>query len=289
MNTSTLKEYIRNIYQLEVSLYNQQTLYTKVQSEVHRLENFKGQEMNQVWSTKGYFEIKGILGGAVFGGAIGTLVGAFTSVPFFAGTIGGIIVGVLLVLVNGLYELNRAKSDNKKISNINQKIINNNLDEQEVINEKITIINQELTIIKNSYTRTKNILAKYYEKGIVFPKYRNLLAISSIYEYLSSGRCNSLEGHEGAYNIFENEVRQNLIISKLDDVIRHLEKIESNQYMLYSAIQDSNRKTDRLLQEMDKVANNLQRIESNNQIIAYNSTIAAKNLEFLKWIEVFRA
>ncbi len=97
-----------------------------------------------------------------------------------------------------------------------------------------------------------------------------------------------LEGHEGAYNIFENEIRQNIIIQKLDDVVRHLERIENNQFMLYSAIQESNRNTRRLSQELMKTAGSLQQIESNTAITAYNSQVAAKNTEFLKWVEFMR-
>ena len=77
-----------------------------------------------------------------------------------------------------------------------------------------------------------------YSLDVIFPKYRNIIAVSSFYEYLLSGRCDKLEG---AYNIFESELRMNLIINKIDDVIKHLEKIEQHQYMLYSAIQENNK------------------------------------------------
>ena len=85
-----------------------------------------------------------------------------------------------------------------------------------------------------------------YSLDVIFPKYRNIIAVSSFYEYLLSGRCDKLEGAEGAYNIFESELRMNLIINKIDDVIKHLEKIEQHQYMLYSAIQENNKQVNQL-------------------------------------------
>ena len=49
-----------------------------------------------------------------------------------------------------------------------------------------------------------------------------MIAIASFYEYLMAGRCTSLEGTGGAYNLYENEIRMNQIISQLDTVITSL-------------------------------------------------------------------
>jgi hypothetical protein len=57
-------------------------------------------------------------------------------------------------------------------------------------------------------------------------------------EYLDSGRCSALEGPDGAYNLYESELRQNYIISKLDTIINQLDMIRENQYYLYTAMQD---------------------------------------------------
>lgn len=293
MTAGTLKEYIGNIYKLEVSLYNQKELFTKMQNEVNRLSNFRGQALSATWSMKDCFKIKDFLGGAVFGGAFGTLIGVFffhaiTPVAFLTGTAAGAAIGILIVMLLALEDLRKVKADNRKINQSNEQISTNNQRNQSINNHKINILNQELAVIKGSYSRTKSVLEKYYQKNILYAKYRNLLAVSSIYEYLSSGRATCLEGHEGAYNLFESEVRQNIIISKLDEVIEHLERIENSQYMLYSAIQESNSKTERLSQEISRTADNLQRIENNTRITAYNSGITAQNTEFLKWIEFFR-
>ena len=293
MTENTLKEYIGNIYRLEASLYNQKDLFTKIQDEVNRLSHYKGQALSATRPMKGYFKIKGLLAGAVFGGAFGTLISVFalhaaTPAPFLTGTAIGASVGILLVMVSALDDIRKAKADNKKINSLNQQILISNKKSQSMNAGKIHTLNQELAVIRALYSKTKNILDKYYQKNIIFPKYRNLLAVSSIYEYLSAGRCTCLEGHEGAYNIFENEVLQNIIISKLDEVILRLERIENNQYMLYSAIQDSNKKTEKLSQEIFRAAETLQGIENNTRITAYNSGITAQNTEFLKWIEFFR-
>ena len=89
----------------------------------------------------------------------------------------------------------------------------------------------------------QDTLDKYYEKNVIFPKYRNLVAITMINEYLESGRCYELEGPDGAYNIYENELRQNLIISNLD-------KIRDNQYTLYQELTNSNKYVKEIIYEL---------------------------------------
>ena len=146
----------------------------------------------------------------------------------------------------------------------------------------------------------KQTLNKFYAMDIIFPKYRNIFALCSIYEYLASGRCNSLEGHEGAYNIYESELRQDLILIKLDIVISQLEEIKQNQYMLYqemramnSTLRDISKQMGEMLSKADTIIDNTNTIASNTQQIAQNTAVTAlcaqmtaKNTEALKYISL---
>jgi len=83
-----------------------------------------------------------------------------------------------------------------------------------------------------------------YSADVIFPKYRTIEAVTTMYEYLETGRCSTLQGPNGAYNLYESEVRSNAIISKLDivsgklDAIsRQLSAIQSNQYTLFKAVE----------------------------------------------------
>lgn len=98
-------------------------------------------------------------------------------------------------------------------------------------------------ILKGEIAQIKKLLKKAYEArnklyavGVIFPKYRNVTALTSFYEYLMAGRCTKLEGMDGAYNLYESEVRANRVIERLDTVIDSLERIKANQYMMYSAM-----------------------------------------------------
>lgn len=103
-----------------------------------------------------------------------------------------------------------------------------------------SLLCQEIEELNKHQTESKTRLSEIYEKNIVFPKYRNLVALSSLYEYICAGRCDALEGHEGGYNIYETEVRLDRIVTQLDMVIARLDAIRNNQFVLFSAIQEIN-------------------------------------------------
>ena len=121
-----------------------------------------------------------------------------------------------------------------------------------------------------------------YSLDIVFGKYRNLVALSSFYEYLLSGRCELLEGPNGAYNIYEAEIRANQIISQLSEVLASLEQIKNNQYTAYSKLQSIqsdlvtlNSLTNQALKSLEKATIDLEAIGTNSEVIAYNTAQTA--------------
>lgn len=123
-----------------------------------------------------------------------------------------------------------------------------------------------------------------YAYNIIFGKYRDVVALSSFYEYLTAGRCTALEGADGAYNIYENEIRLNHVISQLDAVITSLEEIKQNQYMMYQELRSINSSLSRLNSTMDKALTAIQGIEANTtsmneymEHISKNSDVIAHN------------
>ena len=85
----------------------------------------------------------------------------------------------------------------------------------------------------NELIPTRNRLAKeleqHYAQKIIADKYCNLVAVTQMYEYFELERCDTLTGPYGAYNLFESELRANIIIMQLD-------KIQENQQKIYSVI-----------------------------------------------------
>lgn len=121
-------------------------------------------------------------------------------------------------------------------------------------NKQKELLQREIDRLKLDMRDSEQRLAQIYAKNIVFPKYQNLVAISSLYEYVCAGRCSSLEGHEGAYNIYESEVHLDRIVTKLDQVIAHLDAIRNNQFVLFTAVQEINQQCERILQSVQDIS-----------------------------------
>ena len=121
-----------------------------------------------------------------------------------------------------------------------------------------------LSETKNNINLVNTKLEKLYDLDIIFEKYRNLIAIASFYEYFSSSRVSKLEGRDGAYNLFESEIRQNIIIMQLDTINSNLNAIKQNQYILYEE-----------LNKINDSLNNINNYVSNIKDIVYD----IKNVE----------
>ena len=133
--------------------------------------------------------------------------------------------------------------------------------------------------LKQPLILTKNLLNELYKKDLIYKKYQNLPALTSIYEYLLTGRCDSLTGPHGAYNLYEDEVRKDTVISQLNEVINNLEKIRANQYMLYQQIKTIQENTAEIGLELSRIRSNTTNIMELTAINAYYSALTARNTE----------
>lgn len=123
-------------------------------------------------------------------------------------------------------------------------------------------VTKEISEAKELLMKLYKTRKQMYEGGIIFGKYHDFVAISSFYEYLSSGRCTSLDGTQGAYNLYENEIRMDAIITQLGTVVECLEEIQKNQYVIYSAIKEATN-------EIKTLNNTMGKIEQNTRITAF--------------------
>lgn len=130
---------------------------------------------------------------------------------------------------------------------------------------------------------------KLYACDVVFIKYRNMVVLATFYEYLISGRCTTLEGPDGAYNIFESECRANQIIGQLNKIVDSLEQIKGSQYLIYSQLQSINTCLTTMNTTMQSMSRSLQSIQAdthsmsgymetvakNSDVIAHNTAVSA--------------
>ena len=121
---------------------------------------------------------------------------------------------------------------------------------------------------------SRALLDRYYASEIIYPKYRTLPALTSIYEYFMTGRCTELTGPHGAYNLYEDELRKDTVISQLNTVIENLEQIRHNQYMLYQQVKAIQENTAVIASELNQIKGYTVQIA---QLTALNAYYAALN------------
>lgn len=160
------------------------------------------------------------------------------------------------------------------------------------------ILKENLEQMEQCNKNSIQTLADVYALDIIYEKYRTFPQVCSLYEYIRSGRCTSLReekgfGSGGAYNLLEQEALQKTIILQLNQILQQLDAIQENQYMLYSAIQENNRKMNEILAGIShlsgrmhglnnqQVVSCLKQMERNSAITAYNAERIEKELSYM--------
>ena len=167
------------------------------------------------------------------------------------------------------------------------------MEESELKNK---LARRERKKLEDTLSKSKNVLKQLYDSDIVYPKYRNMAAMCTMYEYLASGRCDKLEGPDGAYNLYETEIRQNVIVVSLAKIIQQLEDIKDRQYQLYQELKTTNRMLNNVGNEMNAIYNTTssieqiaENIESNSYISNQCTEIISKNTNALKYITLINS
>lgn len=307
MNAKDLREYLGIVVDMEENIFMQKTLISNMEQELNRLKIPK-----RVIDPAEPIKPKELVGSGKKYGIIGILIGGvglFFLTFFIACIIYAAyhydekvdqILSPFLIIVPVIWMFYCIAKDKKATEKFMQKkvvientyqmelreyrrTIENNerqrkQDEAERTVKTIFLESQKAEAIKSLSISTEH-LKKIYEKDIIFPKYRNLVMACSLYEYFCAGRCDALEGHEGAYNILETEIRLDRIVSQLDQVITHLERIEQNQFMLYSVIQRSNQWLGQIMDSTNRMTSRLEdfysySVQLNDQAAELNTRIA---------------
>lgn len=313
-SSDSLREYIKKIADLELSAYTQQRA---IDESENRISANKGPEKPILY--KPVVPIKKVAPNPPkfpFSCILLTVIGLALLYGFFAVISTTIIaaliyaIGIIPLIIsiraykkyfkekaqyneecNNCLRMNeeqKRRYDQKVIEyNEKQKVLEKeykeNLSEFAAAKEKaIETVNQ----LKESLLGTEDVIKKLYDLDVVFPKYRNLVAMCTFYEYLACGRCEALEGPNGAYNIYEAEQRQNLIIGKLDEISNKLDKVIDNQYYLCSEIKKANQSIDKISNEVEQILLYSFTAAKSSAITAECAQITAQNTEALKYLAI---
>jgi len=143
--------------------------------------------------------------------------------------VSGVAIFALIIFLKSMTDISKQEDEYKSSKEFYESQLEkrNKLLEKEKASYAVCRFNiNELIPVRD---RIERQLKQHYEQDIVAEKYRNIIAVTQMYEYFELERCDTLTGPFGAYNLFESELRANIIIMQLD-------KIQQNQRMIYSAI-----------------------------------------------------
>jgi len=202
----------------------------------------------------------------------------------------GVLIGFIPVAIGLAITILKNKSKDKKI----YKAYKMKIDQEHAkATNELNVKNNALAFhnkTKEQLAATQQVLNRLYSLNILHRKYQyNIYAIASFYDYFDTGRCTKLEGDGGAYDKYESEA---LIKGGFDLVNENLDKIygqmQSNQHALIQAIKSADEKIERLAKTSEITLSYAKATAQTSQIIAYNTDVAARNTEFLKWVEIYK-
>ena len=282
--------YLRMLYEMESSVYQQEELIKQLSSINTTLPPLPPPD-----NGKPVFKLKKISRNALK--AIGIISLLITVVLIILNPSNwlGLILGTLfflgLIAVVYLFTLNY-KSIVGKTANKQEvaqwEIDNARRKEYAAAVARKNYLEKEIFAAKNKVTGSKQLLNQMYANNMIYPKYRNLPAISSFLDYFSSGRCSSLTGPYGAYNLYESEARLDGIITRLDNISTQLNRIQFNQQMLFFAVRDCNETVSRLYHAVKDSADHLSRIAGSQSRIEENVAMAAYRTKLLEKEAAYR-
>lgn len=291
-----ITNYLKHVFDLEKMLYQQNEILEHLRDSIGSV-NYQMKLEPEIYQEKRPSVVGGIITsivcaafailvyyGYVFlkspeGGAPGWFLNIMLGIIgiFVCFMVGGIILVVSNVV--------QTQSYNKQVRITNQENIEGIQRYRKNLLEKGKTLNDEYALLVDERKKTKAVLNKFYSTNVIYPKYRSLPAIASLFEYMLSERCYGLTGHEGAYNLYENELRLGHIISTLDSISSDIKEIKQNQRMLYDVVSESQKMTKSMFEQQVMNGQVLCNIRKSNQIMQYNQSQIANRMEHMHWLE----
>lgn len=301
LSTGQLRGYLKNIKDLEVLCYQQRELLRRlrerpaeIRQQLSALEASAKEEVDaptpvviSMLIGLGMGLFYGVIYGAFGGAVLGLMVWVcqiiipmhlkFLTAIKWGAIIGFGVVAAYLLICSVIGGRKEKKSYPGRLTVFQKK--------QQDNEARISVLRREMAVqlpkllqeSEKKYAQTQQLLQSYYNLDIIYPSYRGIVPISTMCQYLDSGRCTQLSGHEGAYNLYENELRMNLIIGKLDTIIQQLDEISSSQRALAQELRQSN-------ERIDQIFRSIQTLQESSEWTRYYSGITAANTTYLAFL-----
>lgn len=185
-------------------------------------------------------------------------------------------------------QLEKNKEDEKKHKEIVEK--------NEYFNSGLE---KQIRSLQKSKEDTEKALKRLYDLDIIYRKYRSIVPISMFCEYMDAGRRFVLEGTNGMYDLYEQELLGKQIVGELQQVNANLGRISNqlgsisnsltgiqrNQILIYEEVAKGNRIAQDIRQGTQKMLESQERhfslLEESTDIVAFNVSATARRTDAL--------
>lgn len=122
---------------------------------------------------------------------------------------------------------------------------------------------------------------KLYANNVIHPTFQNMLAVNQIREYLEMGICCELEGPNGAYAVYMNDVRANRVCNSIEELRETIEQGFSRMVGVMSSfvgeLRETNARISTMNSSLTQSLHNVQRCISDAQTITTSQIQAANH------------
>ncbi len=207
------------------------------------------------------------------------------------GGIIGVVIGVIVAIVLTAKKKSRLQAYYEiEYEDYENRIAKNNARIKNELKTKEKLLTQR-KIRADRLSSSQTVLAGYYDKIGIDSRYRNIVAIGYMEQFIKLGISNKLNGTDGLYYLIMQELHWDQLNHTLAEISSKFDTIIHQNNRLYSQFIELNEKcsdlidlTKQSLEKSDKTNTLLENIEENTEIAAYNTQRAAAELAYTNYL-----
>lgn len=150
-------------------------------------------------------------------------------------------------------------------------------------NKAYMVISYRQDEIFKELQNARETLQQIYSMNLIPMKYRNIEAVATFYEYLTTRRCDKINGHGGIYDTYEVERLKIEELKRLAMIEQRLSNIEDINRCIYSEMQQANRTLSGIKNSLTNIESQMEDINKNTAMIAVSQQQSAASLKWIEW------
>lgn len=156
-------------------------------------------------------------------------------------------------------------------------------DKKRVEREKVNSnkLYHEYLILKERKSEAEHQLQNFYIQAGIDSRFRNIIAMGYMNEFINLGISRKLEGADGLYYLIMQELRWDQMQYTLEEISSKLDAVIDNQRLIHSDLKKMNRESKYMIDRVIRGVNNLNsNVNDLKAIEQYNGDRIARELEF---------